>query len=129
MLFRDDTGLLFRALPPGEHVLNMVHVGRFPDHSHWLEPPLTFTVARPGEVYYLGDVIIDWAGAGTAASLGAAVGSIALAGLPGYVGIQYLMRGDLTVGVESKQSEAEAAFRQKYGTERALVAALLAPKK
>jgi hypothetical protein len=121
----DETGYMVTALPVGEHALNLLHVGKLAEHIHWFEPPLTFTVARPGEAYYVGDVTIDWGGAGTAATLAAGFGSVALAGVFGYSGVQYLMRGEVTVSVESKASDAEAALKRKLGGDRSLVPALL----
>jgi hypothetical protein len=113
----NESGYIFTKVPAGKNCIGVViHKSGLMRHN--FDPDdLTFQARGGGVINYIGDITFTWRGMSTGAGLATAAASGLLS--------SYATGGDIQVSVQSNVASAQAAFKQKYPTDRNITPSLL----
>jgi len=115
----DESGYVFMKLPIGTHAIRYVVHKNGLMQRNFRSDELTCLISGEGTINYIGDISLDWHGVTGAES----VGVIAGIGLTGYAFTT--THGKVVVAVASDTAAAQAAFKQKFPTDRIITPSLL----
>ena len=108
----DENGYVFTKMAAGKHQIDFI-ITAWKQH-HFKDGELTCAV-NGDAINYLGDITINWNGVGNGTAI------LAGGGLVGALATQ----GRIAVTVDSNVAAAQAAFKQKFSTDRTLTPSLL----
>lgn len=121
----DRDGVIVAQLPTGNHSVTHIIVESGLSQHRFETGELSFDLPEGRKVYYLGDVTMDWRGAGAAASVPLMVAGAVTGGVMGAALGSTITQGGIVVSVDDQQESASATFHQRFPTEGAVVSSPL----
>jgi hypothetical protein len=99
------TGYMFARMPVGSNWLAFINFSFSSTFTFQGKDHLTFTLSKPGQVYYIGDITIDWISESTGRTVARHISPFPVA-----------TGGEATLTLQDALADAQKAFNEHFGS-------------